>query len=41
MIGGDKAARAREAVEVLATDCKLSYAALIVSSVALGFELFR
>ena len=32
---------AREAVEVIATGATLPYAALVVSSVVLGFELFR
>ena len=31
----------REATGVMATGCRLPYAALIVSSMVLGFELFR
>ena len=37
----DVAHCAREAVEVMATGCRLPYAALVVSSMVLGFELFR
>jgi len=37
----DIANRAREAAEVIATGATLPYAALVVSSVVLGFELFR
>jgi len=37
----DTAHIVREATEVMATGCKLPYAALIVSSMVLGFELFR
>ena len=37
MIGEQKAKRARAAVHALATDSKLPYAALVVSSVVLGF----
>jgi hypothetical protein len=37
----DKSHPAREAAEVMAAGCALPYAALLVSSVVLGFELFR
>ena len=37
----DAAHLVREATEVMATSCKAPYAALIVSSVVLGFELFK
>lgn len=37
----DAAHIVREATEVVATNCRGPYAALILSSVVLGFELFR
>jgi len=37
----DVAHCAREAAEVIAVGCNLPYAALVVSSMVLGFELFR
>ncbi len=35
------APRVRVTTEMMTTGCKLPYAALVVSSVVLGFELFR
>jgi hypothetical protein len=41
MIGEKSIHAAREAAEVIAVGTRLPYAALVVSSMVLGFELFR
>ena len=41
MIGEKSLHAAREKAEVIAVGCNLPYAALVVSSMVMGFEMFR